>query len=152
MREPSDAEIIPLENIHDAASLSAKFGGSINDITHMGPRKPGISSFQFLHHKANLAGPDCGGLFCRYAMSESSDCRVSCIMPIVTRLIFPYSERPKPAEFNFSREPLVCDLTPNILGPAEGFVKSGFFIHLGIGNEQEHTVTWKVSFTAQSVS
>jgi hypothetical protein len=92
----------------------------------------------------DIAGPDCGDLFCRFAVSRSSDGKGSCITPIAHRLLR-YSERPRRPEFSFSQKPLVFDLTANVLGPAEGFAQSGFSVHSGIGSEQEHTVTWKVS-------
>jgi hypothetical protein len=60
-----------------------------------------------------------------------------------------YAASPTKLDFSFSKKPLVFDLTANVLGPAEGFSRAGFSVHSGIGNEQETTVTWKVSFRMQ---
>jgi hypothetical protein len=67
----------------------------------------------------------------------------SCIIPIAPWL---HAAHPIRLDFSFSKKPLVFDLTANVLGPAEGFAQAGFSVHSGIGNEQESTVTWKVSF------
>jgi hypothetical protein len=40
--------------------------------------------------------------------------------------------------------PLVFDLTPNVLGPSEGFSQAGFAVQAAMGFDQEHHVTWKV--------
>ncbi|KAF9876158.1 hypothetical protein CkaCkLH20_06101 [Colletotrichum karsti] len=46
--------------------------------------------------------------------------------------------------FSESSELSVCDLTPNVLGPLEGFTEMGFKVLAGAGFDESRHMTWRI--------
>lgn len=65
------------------------------------------------------------------------------ITPLASRLLHRPEERQSSA-YNEAAPPIVYDMTPNILGPAEGFQQAGCVIDNAFSFDEEHNVTWKV--------
>jgi hypothetical protein len=66
------------------------------------------------------------------------------IMPVTPNLL-PRRERKRLDGFTSPSTAYVIDFTPNILGPLEGFSKSGCEIFGGMGFNESLDMTWRVS-------
>ncbi len=95
-----------------------------------------------------LADPS-GILFCRFARSVSQDGIV--VMPLAPHLL-DRRNRQKLDGFPETSVLSVVDLSPNILGPLEGFVNTGCTAFAGIGFDEEHDSTWRVSLQSSKLS
>src|SRR6266498_2161219 len=83
------------------------------------------------------------GLFCRFGICTATSGNAACITPIASSILI-RQDRWRGRKFMNPPGPIVFDLTPNVLGPSEGFSQAGYAIHAGIGFCQEHHLTWKV--------
>lgn len=80
-------------------------------------------------------------IFCRLAWMASAPGSIV-LSPMQPRLL-PPRDRPKQICFD-STEADVIDLTPELLGPLEGFCEAGFNALAGLGFNPERHMTWKV--------
>lgn len=153
MGESSDAEIILLESISTATSLSAKFDGlKANVVACQALQQEGMfTQYLYVQKSTHASGCDHNELICRFAIRRSNASLVSCITPLAPRLIR-HSDRPKELKFDASKPAAVFDLTADVLGSAQGFTDAGFPVSLGIASRYEDAFTWKVSAFAQSCS
>jgi hypothetical protein len=83
------------------------------------------------------------GLFCRFAICNATCREAACITPIAPSVL-PRQDRWGGRTFINPHKLLVFDLTPNVLGPSEGFSQTGYTIHAAIGFDPKHNLTWKV--------
>lgn len=83
------------------------------------------------------------GFFCRFAFCTAEGGKTAAITPVSSSLL-QRKDRWRPVKFTCPLDSLVFDLTPNVLGPAEGFSQAGYLIHSAIGFDPERHLTWKV--------
>ncbi|KAI9796210.1 MAG: hypothetical protein M1833_006461 [Piccolia ochrophora] len=130
MGKLDDAEVIRLDDIAYAERLTPGLEESSDGVDHV-VRPP-----------TDLA--NCG-LFCRFAIFSAVDPKAFCITPITSSLL-QHRDRWNLRNFSCSPSPLVFDLTPNVLGPSEGFSQAGCSIDAAFGFEQELHATWKIRY------
>ena len=65
------------------------------------------------------------------------------LTPVASHLFRP-AYRWKEATFSTASAPLAFDMTPGVLGPAEGLAQAGHTIQAAFGFEQARHVSWKV--------
>jgi len=99
----------------------------------------------------NLTDLNDSELFCRFATcignapdtSNVLDINSCSFSPLASHLLS-RQDRWAKCGFDFPPKPLVFDLTPNVIGPSEGFVQGGCSIHAGLGFDPDRHISWKV--------
>lgn len=91
-----------------------------------------------------MVGPY-SGYFCRFAIRNYRDCDSFDITPLNSHLLRFRRDYWKKPRYRHPCKPAVFDLTPNVLGPAEGLTQASFDIYAGLGFDRAHHMTWKVS-------
>lgn len=84
---------------------------------------------------------DANEFFCRFARSVHDDFLT--MLPISSHLLAPRHRR-KMRGFPDASPGWVTDLTPDVLGPMEGFSSAGFLPFAAFGFDEERHATWKV--------
>ena len=97
----------------------------------------------------NLTDLNDSELFCRFAIGNAPDTPNqldinSCSFSPLASHLLSRQDRWVKCGFDFPPKPLVFDLTPNVIGPAEGLVQGGCYIHAGLGFDPERHLSWKV--------
>lgn len=83
------------------------------------------------------------GLLCRFAHHCDGPDDAICATPIASHLL-PESKRWMNPRYNTKSTPVVLDLSPGVLGLAEGLRQYGFEIYAGLGFNPTTHQTWKV--------
>ncbi|KAJ9495511.1 hypothetical protein H2202_009051 [Exophiala xenobiotica] len=131
----SDAEVIEVADIVNAYGLHDE-GAMVDD---------GVE-----HVVAPLFGGEDSMLFCRFAIRTSKDSGTACLTPLASHLV-KREGRWRHCRFTNASASPVFDLSPNILGPSEGFSQSGYSIHAAMGFDPSRDVTWKLRHHASQV-
>lgn len=83
------------------------------------------------------------GLFCRFAHRCDGPDDTACFTPVASHLL-PRSKRWAKPRYSSKINPVVLDLSPGVVGVAEGFRQCGFEIYAGVGFNPAFNLTWKV--------
>ncbi|KAK5573048.1 hypothetical protein LTR43_001707 [Exophiala xenobiotica] len=117
------ADIVGAHSLHDDALLTYEDGVE--------------------HVVAPLFGEDGSMLFCRFAIRTSEEPGTACLTPLASHLV-KREGRWRHCRFTNASAPSVFDLSPNVLGPSEGFSQSDYSILAAMGFDQSRDVTWKL--------
>lgn len=90
-----------------------------------------------------MADPARSEYFCRFAIRSWVDLNSSSITPLSANLL-PRRDRWKAPCYKYPCTPALFDLTPNVLGTAEGLSQASFEVYAGLGFDKTHRMTWKV--------
>ncbi|KAJ9156285.1 C-5 cytosine methyltransferase [Pleurostoma richardsiae] len=123
MGSQSDSLLIDMDDIIEAKVLSPDF-----EVVHCAPSP----------RDENDDTP-----FCRFARTASTDAIT--LVPLAPHLL-KRQDRWRPKGLSDPTMPFVIDLTPNVLGPLEGFTESGCGALLGIGFDPERDMSWRVRY------
>ncbi|KAK5045994.1 hypothetical protein LTR84_008780 [Exophiala bonariae] len=91
-----------------------------------------------------------GDAFCRFGIRTFVTPGIFCITRLAPSLL-PRSEKLSEVSYQGSIPPIVYDLSPNALGPAEGFRQAGYIIDSAFDFNEEHNVTWRARYPLSSV-
>ncbi|KAF5525034.1 putative modification methylase [Colletotrichum aenigma] len=110
----------------------------IDDIEWLEPTGP---NFYITHCVQRPDDLDADEFFCRFARSVYDDFLT--MLPISPHLLAPRHRR-KMRGFPDASPGWVTDLTPDVLGPMEGFSSAGFLPFAAFGFDEKRHATWKV--------
>ncbi|OQV00919.1 hypothetical protein CLAIMM_06354 [Cladophialophora immunda] len=124
MRTPQDAETILLDNILSARRV----GTGRNSISHVVQPCPDVDSEK---------------LFCRFGISNAGGKGgVTEITPLASHLLLHHADHWERRGFRSQAAAVAYDLTPSVLGVAEGFAGRGFMIQAAFGLDESKHHTW----------
>ena len=81
--------------------------------------------------------------FCRFAIGNDRGSEQMFVTPLTSKLLAK-EDQWKPRKFLSTHLPAVLDLSPDVLGPSEGFSKAHCQIHAAVGFAEDRHLTWKV--------
>lgn len=90
-----------------------------------------------------MVGPHLG-YFCRFAIRNYREGDSFDITPVNSNLLPFRRDHWKKPRYRHPCKPAVFDLTPNVLGTAEGLSQACFDIYAGLGFDEARDMTWKV--------
>ncbi|KAL3292404.1 C-5 cytosine methyltransferase [Colletotrichum asianum] len=115
---------------------------AIDDINWVGPVG---ADFCIMHCAESPDDLDAEEFFCRFARSVHDDSLA--ILPISPHLLAPRHRR-KLRGFPDASTGWVTDLTPEVLGPMEGFCSAGYRPFAAFGFDEKRDATWKIRHPA----
>jgi hypothetical protein len=147
MGTPADAEVFQLSDVGHVKNLTSVDGIFKDYVDHVGVHPPGKNWSplvpSLIPESDFSVGLDDRGLFCRFAINTGVGDLDFCITPVASSLLS-REHRTPPRRFTYPLKPQLFDLTPDVLGPSEGFIQAGCVSPVGFGFEPEHHATWRV--------
>lgn len=98
---------------------------------------------QYSFHTNNQLDTSECWLFCRFAIRCGCRDEAACLTPVGSNLL-PGPRRWKIPKYGSQAVPVVFDLSPEVLGSAEGFVQAGCKVQAAFGFDPITDMNWKV--------